>query len=104
MIPEDRTPISKKSATRFFNWRQYFRDMYVSGVRAVTGSVLAFSGTNTAESVAPRALEDVGLDWKQAVAGTLCVLLFDLMRYINLHPLPPEEITEIHENHQTPVG
>lgn len=88
------TPISKKSATKFFNWRQYFRDMYVSAVRASTGAVLAYSGSNTAESIAPQLLQNVGMSWKQAVVAGISALVFDVIRYVNLHPLPPEETFE----------
>ncbi len=90
----DITPISKKSATKFFNWKQYFRDMYVSAVRAGTGAVLAYSGSNTAESIAPELLHNVGMSCKQAVVAGISALLFDVMRYINIHPLPPEEVFE----------
>lgn len=86
------TPISKKSATKVFNFRRYFLDMYVSVVRAGTGAFLAFAGTNTAEAMAPFALDNIGMNWKQATAAGISALIFDLARYINLHPLPPEEI------------
>jgi len=87
----DITPISKRDATRYFNWGAYLRDMYVSAVRAGTGAFLAFAGSNTAEAIAPDALHNIGMDWRQAVAGALSALVFDVVRYINLHPLPPEE-------------
>lgn len=93
------TPISKRSPTKFFNWRQYFRDMYVSGVRAVTTAILAFGGTNAAENVAPIAAHGVGLSWLQGVISLVSVLFFDVVRYVNIHPLPPEEIYE-NENDQ----
>jgi hypothetical protein len=88
------TPISKKSATKYFNWRGYGRDMYVSVVRAGTGAILAFSGSNTVEAMAPEVLRNVGMDWRQAVAAGVSAAVFDMVRYINLHPLPPEEIEE----------
>lgn len=87
----DITPISKRSANRYFNWSAYFRDMYVSAIRAGTGAFLAFAGTNTAEAVAPEVLAHVGMDWKQAIAAALSALIFDVVRYINLHPIPEEE-------------
>ncbi len=93
----DITPISKKSATKFFNWRQYFRDMYVSAVRASTGAFLAYGGSNTAESIAPSLLHDVGMSWKQAVVSGIAALIFDIVRYINVHPLPPEEVMESYD-------
>jgi hypothetical protein len=94
----DITPISKKSATKYFNWRQYFRDMYVSAVRAGTGGILAYSGSNTAEAMAPELLNNIGMSWKQAVVTGISALIFDLVRYVNLHPLPPEESYESYES------
>src|SRR5690349_1532125 len=87
----DITPISKRDATRYFNWRGWLRDMYVSAIRASTGSFLAFAGTNTAEALAPEALAHVGMDWKQAIAAAFSALIFDVARYINLRPLPEEQ-------------
>lgn len=87
----DITPLSKKSASRVFNFGQYFRDMYVSGIRAATGAFLAFAGTNTAEAIAPDSLAAIGMSWKQAAAAAIAALIFDIVRYINLNPLPKEE-------------
>jgi hypothetical protein len=84
------TPISKRCANKYFNWSSYFRDMYVSAVRAGTGAFLAFAGSNTAESVAPDVLQGVGMNWQQALAAAVSALVFDLVRYVNLHPLPEE--------------
>jgi len=87
----DVTPISKSSPNRVFNWSAYLRDMYVSAVRASTGAFLAFGGSNAAEAIAPDALHSVGMNWQQAVVAAVSALIFDVVRYINLHPLPPEE-------------
>ena len=87
----DLTPISKRSPDRVFNWGAYGRDLYVSAVRAGTGAILAFSGTNTAEAMAPEVLHNISMSWQQAVAAGISAMLFDIIRYINLHPLPPEE-------------
>lgn len=86
----DITPISKKSSTKFFNWGSYFRDMYVSAVRASTGAFLAFAGSNTAEAMAPTALHDVGMNWQQALVAAASALIFDVVRYVNLKPIPEE--------------
>ena len=83
-------PLSKNDPTRFFNWSQYFRDMYVSAVRASTGAFLAFSGSNTAEAMAPEVLANLGMSWKQALAAALSALVFDVVRYINLKPVPDQ--------------
>ncbi len=88
------TPLSKRSSARFFNWEKYFQDMYVSAVRAVTGAVLSFGGSNAAENVAPVILDGVGMNWKQALIGLGTVLVFDLCRYVNLKPLPDLQPTE----------
>jgi hypothetical protein len=88
----DITPISKKDSTRYFNWRRWISDWYVSAVRAGTGAFLAFSGTNTAEAVTPVSWAIKGMDWKQAACAALGAILFDTFRYINLKPLP-EEVT-----------
>lgn len=85
------TPISKKSPHRVFNWSGYLAGMWVSAVRAGTGAFLAFGGTHTAEAMAPEALAHIGINWKQAVAGALSALVFDVVRYINLKPIPDEE-------------
>lgn len=84
------TPISKRCSTSYFNWRLYFRDMYVSAVRASTGAFLAFAGSNTAESIAPVVLDGIGMNWRQAIAAAISALVFDVMRYINVNPLPKE--------------
>lgn len=87
----DLPQISKKSATRVFNWSGYFSGMYVSAVRAASGAFLAFAGTNTAEAIAPTVLAAVGMNWKQALAAAAAALIFDVVRYVNLHPIPEEE-------------
>jgi hypothetical protein len=88
------TPISKKSDTKYFNWHRYFLDMYVSAVRAGTGAFLAFAGTNTAEALPLDVLQNIGMNGKQAIAAGVASMLFDMVRYINLKPLPPEETAE----------
>lgn len=87
----DVTPLSKRSPTRVFNWTGWLRDLYVSAVRASTGAILAFSGTNTAEAIAPLALQNISMSWQQAAAAGISALVFDIVRYVNLHPLPAEE-------------
>lgn len=84
-------PLSKQSPHRVFNWSRYFADMYVSAVRASTGAFLAFAGTNTAEAIAPESLAAIGMNWKQAIAAAVAALIFDVVRYVNLHPIPQEE-------------
>lgn len=81
-------PVFRKSATKFFNWEGYFAGMYVSAVRAMTGAFLAFSGTQTAEALAPVAMAHVGLTLQQAAAAGISALVFDIIRYVNLKPLP----------------
>lgn len=81
-------PVFKKSATKYFNWAGYWAGMYVSAVRACTSAFLAFSGTQTAEAFAPVALANVGLSIQQAAAAGLTALVFDIIRYVNLKPLP----------------
>lgn len=85
------TPLSKSSPNRVFNLSKYFADMYVSAVRASTGAFLAFSGTNTAEAIAPDTLAAVGMNWKQALAAAAAALVFDVVRYVNLRPIPEEQ-------------
>lgn len=80
--------VFKTNPVRVFNWEGYFAGMYVSAVRAVTGALLAFAGTQTAEAVAPIAMAHVGLTFQQASAAAISALLFDIVRYVNLKPLP----------------
>ncbi len=74
--------------TKVFNWSGYWAGMYVSAVRATTGAIMAFSGTQAAEAVAPVAMANVGLSVQQACAAALSALFFDVIRYINLKPVP----------------
>ncbi len=80
--------VFKRSAHKYFNWEGYFAGMYVSAVRAVTGAFLAFSGTQTAEAMAPVAMAHVGLTLQQAAAAGVSALIFDIIRYVNLKPIP----------------
>ena len=86
--PAPKTGVMKSSATQYFNWEGYFSGMYVSAIRAASGAFLAFSGTNTVEAVAPVAMAHIGLSLQQAAAAAFSALLFDVVRYVNLKPLP----------------
>jgi hypothetical protein len=85
------------NARKFRDWRSYFEGMYVNAVKAATGAFLSFAGTNTAEAIAPVALENVGMNWQQAIITAASVLVIEVVRYINAKPLPdsvqdPEEL------------
>lgn len=80
--------VFKKDPVKVFNWRGYFDGMRVSAIRAMTGALLAFSGTQTAEAIAPVAMAHIGLTVQQAAAAAISALVFDVIRYINLKPEP----------------
>ena len=86
--PEAPAKVFKSNPVKVFNWDGYFAGMYVSAVRATTGAILAFAGTQTAEAVAPVAMAHVGLTIQQAAAAAISALVFDIIRYINLKPIP----------------
>jgi hypothetical protein len=105
-MPEEIAPILlpqakvfKRDPARVFNWRGYFAGMWVSSVRAATGAALAFSGTQSAEAIAPVVMNHVGMTWKQAVAAAISALIFDVIRYINLKPVP-----DLKEDSSPPVS
>lgn len=77
---------------RYADWRGWFVGMYLNAVRSATGVVLAVVGTNSAQVVAPDSMKDfaanLGINWKQAVAAFVSVLVIECIRYINGKPLP----------------
>lgn len=53
---------------KYTNPMAYVRGLLRSSVNSGTGAILAVFGTNGAEKLAPEALANIGLNWKQALA------------------------------------
>lgn len=83
-----------KQARKLLDWKAWFTGMYVNAIRAGSGAMLGFVGSNVAEGLAPEALKNLGLSWKQALLAGGCALLIEVLRYINAKPLPDERSIE----------
>ncbi len=81
-----------KNINKRLDWRGWFRDLYATSIKAASGVFVAALTSNVAEHMAPESLKSftagAGLNFKQAGAMFLSVLLIEAMRFINLKPLP----------------
>lgn len=73
----------------YFDWKEWVEGLYLSWVKNVTNTILAYVGTNAADSMG--LIKDIALNWRQmfAVLGVLSVV--EIVKYINQKPLPDRE-------------
>ena len=70
---------------KYLDWKGYFEGLYLSWVKTVTTSALAFLGTNGAEKIG---LHGVGIDLKQLAGLAASITVWEVIKYLNAKPLP----------------
>ena len=79
---------------RYLDWGGWLEGLYLSWIKTLTSTALAYVGTNAVGSMG---VPTISLNWKQAVAMFATITVVEVLRYLNQKPKPdyePEETTE----------
>lgn len=68
---------------KYADLRSWLRHLLKSSVHSGTGALLAGAGSNALESVAPAALQGIGLDVRQMAAVFLSAAFLEALRRIH---------------------
>jgi hypothetical protein len=73
---------------RYLDWGGWFEGLYLSWIKTLTSTALAYVGTNAVGSVG---VPTISLNLKQAGAMFAAVTVVEVLRYLNQKPKPDYE-------------
>lgn len=83
------------SIRKYIDWRGYLEGLYLSWIKTVTTTLLAFFGSNGVEHMGIETFKGVGLSWKQAGSMLITITVFEVLRYLQAKPLPETKTMEV---------
>lgn len=79
------------SMKRYLDWGGWLEGLYLSWIKSVTTTLLAYGGTNVAGSLG---IPTISLNLQQAGAILLSISVVEILKYLNAKPKPDYEPEE----------
>lgn len=70
---------------KYLDWKGYFEGLYLSWIKTLSATFLAYIGSNAAQSMG---VPSIALSWQQALGMAGSITVVEVLRYLNAKPKP----------------